>query len=391
MREVEVVRDPRRLDGIAAEWDGLLARSASDTVFLTWDWLISWWEVYGKDLEPCIALVREQGRLVAAAPCMIEVRRRYGLRFKQLAFIGTGRAVCPDFLDFVVEAGRDAELVPVLVAALAAERGWDKIALSDVTDTSAVRGPLGAALETAGLRPRQETDRICPYLPLPSTWAELEQQLTHNFRRNHRKKRRRLGATIVPWKPGDDVGQALARLAALHQERMETSGRGGNFRKPDYRAFHERFAARAAQRGWLYIAFLEHEGRAIAGRYGYVYQGTYFAYQSGFDPAAYDASPGEIMLGMVIEDLIGRGVREFNFLRGAQPHKFHWTDKQRETIRIEGWARTTLGRAVFLLDRMAAERRRLKKRFPALFGQREPATKPVAEAAAPAAETGAAA
>jgi CelD/BcsL family acetyltransferase involved in cellulose biosynthesis len=282
-------------------------------------------------------------------------------------------------------------LVPALVVALTGERGWDKVALTDVTDTSAARAPLGAALEAAGLRPRHETDCVCPYLPLPATWTELEQQLTHNFRRNHRKKRRRLGATIASWQPGDDVGEALGRLAALHQERMETSGRGGNFRKPDYRAFHERFAARAAARGWLYLAFLEHEGRAIAGRYGYVYRGTYYAYQSGFDPAAYDASPGEIMLGMVIEDLIGRGVREFNFLRGAQPHKFHWTDKRRETIRIEGWARTPVGHAVFVLDRMAAERRRLKRRFPALFGERAPATKPVAEASPATLATGAAA
>ena len=54
-------------------------------------------------------------------------------------------------------------------------------------------------------------------------------------------------------------------------------------------------------------------------------------------------------------------------------------------------ARTTLGRAVFLVDRMAAERRRLKKRFPALFGAPAPATKPVAETAPPTPEQGAAA
>jgi hypothetical protein len=81
------------------------------------------------------------------------------------------------------------------------------------------------------------------------------------------------------------------------------------------------------------------------------------------------------MLGMVIEDLIGRGAREFNFLRGAQPHKFHWTDRRRETVRLDGWARTPLGRTLGMIDRMAAERRRLRRRFPGLFGgpMREPA------------------
>jgi len=370
MRDVAVIRDVAGLAALASEWDDLLTRSASDTVFLTWDWLWTWWETYGAGVEPCVATVRENGRLVAAAPCKIEERRRYGLTFRQLEFIGTGRAVCPDFLDFVIAGGREAELAPVLAEALESARGWDKLALTDVPEDSRVLGPLTARLGAGGLRPRSEVACVCPYLPLPATWAELEAQLTHNFRRNHRKKRRRLGAVLVPWQDGDDVRAAIATLAQLHQERMETSGRGGNFRRPDYRAFHERFAERAARRGWLYIALLERDGKPIAARYGFLYRGTYYAYQSGFDPAVADDSPGEVLLGMVIEDLIGRGVREFNFLRGAQPHKFHWTDLKRETLRLEGWPRAARSHALALVDRMAAERRRLRRRFPGLFGAR---------------------
>ena len=384
MREVRVIRDAAAFAALAPEWDALLARSSADVVFLTWDWLSTWWEVYGGGLELCVAVVREDGRLVGAAPCKIERRRRYGLGFRQLGFIGTGRAVCPDFLDLIVERGREQELVPELVEALVEARGWDTLALTDVPEDSASGPVLARALRAAGLRPRREDDRICPYLSLPATWAELEQRLTHNFRRNHRKKRRRLGATLATWQAGDDLGRALDTLAALHQERMETSGRGGNFRKPDYREFHERFAARAAERGWLYLAFLQHDGKAIAGRYGFLYQGTYYAYQSGFDPAAADASPGEVMLGMVLEDLIGRGAAEFNFLRGTQPHKFHWTDRRRLTLRHEGWTRTPLGHALYLLDRLAAERRRLRTRFPALFGGATPVTTTTPSPAAPA-------
>src|SRR5690349_11311164 len=183
MREVAVIRDADRLAALAPDWDDLLARSASDTVFLTWDWLSTWWEVYGEGLEPSVATVREDGRLVAAAPCKVETRRRYGLTFRQLEFIGTGRAVCPDFLDFVVERGREAELATVLLEALEHERTWDKLGLSDVPSESPVRAALERALAAAGLRPRSEIGCVCPYLPLPATWPELEARLTHNFRR----------------------------------------------------------------------------------------------------------------------------------------------------------------------------------------------------------------
>ena len=60
------------------------------------------------------------------------------------------------------------------------------------------------------------------------------------------------------------------------------------------------------------------------------YRDTYYAYQSGFDPRRADDSPGEVMLGMVIEDMIDRGVREFNFLRGAQPRRLR--------RRFPGWS-----------------------------------------------------
>ena len=139
--------------------------------------------------------------------------------------------------------------------------------------------------------------------------------------------------------------------------------------------FHRRFAERAAKRGWLYLAFLHKDGRAIAGRYGFVYRDTYYAYQSGFDSAAGDDSPGEVLLEMVIEDLMGRGVRELNFLRGAQPHKFHWTDLSRETLRVEGWRHTALGLTLARLDRLAAMGRRVRRRWAGMM----PASRAVSE------------
>src|SRR5207237_1286860 len=165
--EVTVIRDPARLPTLDGEWDDLLARSASDTVFLTWDWLRTWYEIYGAEVEPCVVLVREDGRLLAAAPLKLEARRLYGLRVRQLEFIGTGRAVCPDFLDLVIEAGREAELARVLLGALRSEPGWDRIALSDLPASSPVREPLEAPMTAAPLRPFLQVDRTCPYLTLP--------------------------------------------------------------------------------------------------------------------------------------------------------------------------------------------------------------------------------
>lgn len=374
MREVKVIRDDAGFRALATEWDELLERSAVDTVFLTWAWLESWWDVYGTVAELLVLTVREDGRLVAAAPLKIERRQRARLPYRQVEFIGTGRAVCPDFLDFVVERGREAELTPVLVDALMQARGWDKLALTDVTGTSIVLPHLTTALRAAGLAPVVSPDRVCPYVPLPATWADMEARLSHTFRRNHRKKRRRLPAELWRWQPSDDLNAAFDELASLHQSRMETSGREhGKFVDAQYRDFHFRFSQRAGARGWLYLATLRWEDRAIAARYGFLYKGVYYAYQSGFDPAMEDRSPSEVLLGTILEDLIGQGVQEFNFLRGAMRHKFHWTDLVRETQKVEGWRRSARGLVVAMIDRVAARRR----------AQREKAAEAAAAAVTP--------
>ena len=357
MPEVTVIRDVPGLLALGSEWDALLERSAVDTVFLTWDWLLSWWEVYGDGVQPLVITVRDGGRLVAAAPLKIERRQRVRVPYRQVEFIGTGRAVCPDFLDFVIERGREPELAPLLVQALVRARGWDKLLLTDITSTSIVLPFIAQGLQATGRGAVVTPDRVCPYVPLPATWPELEARLSHTFRRNHRKKRRRLPATLWRWEPGDDLERAFDDLSSLHQSRMETSGRGGKFRDPAYRDFHFRFSQRAGGRGWLYLATLQWEERPIAARYGFVYRDVYYAYQSGFDPAMEDRSPSEVLLGTILEDLIQRGAREFNFLRGAMRHKFHWTNLVRETHKLEAWRPLGRGLVVGMVDRLAARRR----------------------------------
>ena len=54
MLEVQVIRDVPGFRALGREWDDLLERSAVDTVFLTWAWLESWWDVYGDGVEPLV-------------------------------------------------------------------------------------------------------------------------------------------------------------------------------------------------------------------------------------------------------------------------------------------------------------------------------------------------
>ncbi|MBI1735028.1 MAG: glycosyl transferase family 1, partial [Candidatus Rokubacteria bacterium] len=49
-------------------WNALLAQSRADCVFLTWEWLFTWWKYFSPGRELAILAVRDGAELVALAP-----------------------------------------------------------------------------------------------------------------------------------------------------------------------------------------------------------------------------------------------------------------------------------------------------------------------------------
>jgi len=340
--QVEIVRERARLERLEDEYRALLNQCAATTVFVTWEWLITWLDIFGHTCEPFVICVRDdRGLLVGVAPFKIASRRRYGIRVRQLEFIGTGEAVSPDRLDFVVHRGCDEWAAAQLIEAMLNARGsWDVLALTSVAPDALCRGVLAAS---AGSHARELPDRVCPYIQLPSRWEDCEARLGKSFNRHLKRGARRLFTELgvvfeLLTNPSDeDIDCAIADLGQLHQDRMEHTNRGGNFRKTDYYAFHLAFAKRLATRGGLVLAFLKHQDRRIAARYGFLHNGTYYAYQSGFDREYERHSPSTVLLSCLIRHFIESGIREFDFLRGAQPHKYEWTPLDRRTVKLQAW------------------------------------------------------
>src|SRR6267378_4429941 len=88
---VEIVENTERLMGMREEWNDLLAESAADCLFLTWEWLSTWWRHLSGDRKLYISTVRSRGRLVALAPLVVRPPGISSvLPFPALEFMGTG-------------------------------------------------------------------------------------------------------------------------------------------------------------------------------------------------------------------------------------------------------------------------------------------------------------
>jgi len=106
---VERIADAPGFEALREEWSELLESSAADCLFLTWEWLSTWWKHLAGDRRLAILALRHGGRLVALAPFGVRppsLSRRRPLPV--LEFLGNG-CVGSDYLDLIVRRGYESE------------------------------------------------------------------------------------------------------------------------------------------------------------------------------------------------------------------------------------------------------------------------------------------
>lgn len=89
------------------------------------------------------------------------------------------------------------------------------------------------------------------------------------------------------------------------------------------------------------------DGNIVGAMYCFQYKDKLSYYNSGFDPAFAKYSIGTILIACGIEEAISRGVREFDFLRGAEKYKYLWTNTDRKNVRLQLFRRSWMGRIFY--------------------------------------------
>ena len=327
---IEVVAD---IDGFAAlrgEWNDLLSRSSADTIFLTWEWLFSWWESYsGIGDTPHIVAVRESsGELIGIVPLFTQSKRYLPFRpMKMLRFIGDGSADS-DYLDAILLQGRENEILASVWGWLGQRRAsWDLLQLFGVPENSPTYGWLKRA-EGDGIIVSRSESIPCLVASLPHSWDEYLTSLKPRFRTKVRSVLRDLTVDsafrFYTVQTDMELKQGLQNLYELHGKRWELKGTQGVFRNPAKRHFYERFTRLFLARGWLAFDFLELNGRPVACQMCFRYGGTQFLLQEGFDPQFASDSVGIGLRALAFKKAIEDGIRHYDFLAGQGRHKTQW-------------------------------------------------------------------
>ena len=344
MLTVEKITTRESLHRLEGVWNSVLERSCANTLTLTWEWLSTWWDVFGEGRELYTLVVRDDEEIIAIAPLLRRTIQHYGLiPFRRLEFLASGEdeaeEICSEYLDFILVGGREEQALETIFTYLQEEEDWDEILLTDIAGHSASVPLLNRFCERGRLKLEEIRNETGIYVSLPADWETFIECVSPTFRQRIKKDRKiaqEINAKLSVVDGPEGFEENYRALVRLHQMRWTSRGEPGVFSSNKFTRFHEMLAPRILAKGWVRLFILSVDDDPIAALYDFVYDNKMYYYQSGFDIEHNRIhSPGLLIRSYAIENAIESGLYECDFLKGdISGYKAGWRGQTRSILQL---------------------------------------------------------
>ena len=240
--------------GLEYEWNLLLSKSPSCSVFLDFDWLLLWWEYFN-----------EQGY---------------------------------SFYTFTLRTD-NKELIAILPLYLN-------------KNTLMFLGTYWCNTKLCGLRyivtlPKQNSNYL----------ESLSTSFVKKINRAKNKFYKKLEGELTKINDQNEINLALETLQELHNKRWNGKGVQGAFSSLRFLKFHQKFSARKANKSQLQLWIFKASNQPIAALYAFDMFSIRYFYQCGIDDSFKpNLSPGSLMHFIAIEDAINNNLTNYDFMKG---------------------------------------------------------------------------
>ena len=325
---VDTITDTEAFLALEPVWDDLVERARIPHPFLTHAWVRSFWEAFGKGKELRILAAFSGQTCIGLAPLMMRRAWKYAMPLRQLELIGNKHTPRSDF----IIASRHEEAYRAIWGELERQGAdWDVVVLPQLVAASQTLEEMNQLAKERSLLTGVWTSSASPRLRLRGSWESYFQSRAAKHRSNLRNRLGRL-QRLGPVETeeitgGDQLARALDE--GLRIEAAAWKGKNGTAiaSRPESRLFYERFAERAAQRGWLRLQFLKVSGKRIAFNYCLRFRNTLYILKQGYDPEYAPYSPFNLLCFYLLQDAFRSGVSAVDFLGCEEPWKRSWTEE----------------------------------------------------------------
>ncbi|MDG5815355.1 GNAT family N-acetyltransferase [Chitinispirillales bacterium ANBcel5] len=326
---LEEINSVKKLKSIIAQWNDLIYESKTATPFQSPEWILNWWYQFGNDHLRVITVYNSENKLIALAPLFLyEVHGE-----KTLSFIGSGIS---DYLDIIIKNGYETQVLNSLYKYFQHnQHQYSIIDLQEVKKDSILLTIKNDKLTSVHITQLSR----CPYLILPNSSDEF---ITHIASKKLRKNIRRgikyleKNKSMVSMEIADDntFEVFMDDLIKVHTKRWKNKGMNGVLSEDKVKKFHLCSGREMVRNNRLLLYRFSCEEKVCAAFYILVHNDCAYGYISGFDANFENVSIGSVCLYLAMKDLIAKGFRVFDFLRGEEDYKYSWGAKNRVNHQI---------------------------------------------------------
>ena len=368
--EIQVIENIDSFRRLEPDWNDALERSRNPNPFMTFEWLLSYLEVFGDSINLFLVIAREGSRLAAIAPLMIDSERR-------LVFIGYPHN---DYADFIILDEKSPALGEICDFLHGQRHRWKKIILDQMQEEFSHWKEIDALLAARNRPHRVLLSDSCPAMVLDDIPAARSKYYKRNI------------TTYVNWYRSQGTltfricetrEEALARLEDLfsqHIERRDQTPFPSQFSRSDVRDFYRRFIERMYPRGWVLLPTLTLNDEFLALYLAFPYRNTLYLYTTSFSGAHAKRSPGQVILRFLFDYAVEKQIVQLDFARGDEGYKDRFANVFRQNRKIIIY-RSALAKAAAdrfqalrysgLVDRLYRNRRVTQAKYAFLYHRRK--------------------
>jgi CelD/BcsL family acetyltransferase involved in cellulose biosynthesis len=326
--KVECIRDLESLEKLKDTWNELLFSSEQNCIFLTHEWISSWWKCFSEDNSLEILIFKdEEGSLAGVAPFMI--------KNKILRFIASQEV--SDYCDVITLKERREEFHENLLSYF--KKNYSdvaKIELMNIKASSPTLSFLPRLAPEHGFSASCNEAEVAPLLELPSSYEYYIKGLSKKNRHELRRKLKRIesleGVNITKITDIKELQSSLETFIALHKEGSPSKGRF--WKKKGMSDFFQEVASRFSLQKWVELNLLFYEDRIMAALLNFSYADTIYFYNVSFNKDFARYSPGLFLFNHCIKQAISEGKRKADFLRGRERYKYYFGAEDSKIFRL---------------------------------------------------------
>ncbi|MFH1215533.1 MAG: GNAT family N-acetyltransferase [Pseudomonadota bacterium] len=331
--QVEVISDKSNWLDVRVKWNDLLRKNEKYfNPFLSFEWLYSWWEIFGENKELLIITVNNGGALVGIAPLMVSSKTGFNI----CEFIGTGRS---DYLGFIV----DRELRHA-VFSIFFEYLKNRVSLHLINLRDYYFEPLEIieAANAVGLKAEAIIGDVAPRVIMPGAWEEYLNTKSRKSRANRKRELRQVesDSEITISCEKTYKAELISELAQV-EARSWKSERGNPRFRGKGRAFFSAFFERFAELGWLEVWVLRYRGEALAHSVNFCCDDVTYVYNLAHcqdsEKFVKHRSLGSTLTAFALRESFHHHRQIYDFLRGDEPYKKLWASDAVNLAYIQIW------------------------------------------------------